>query len=122
MAADTLLRMQSPSRCLVLWLTDLAETAATPDVIEAASRAARRHLVLFVAMGQPKLKSVTDARPTNAAEMYRYTPPRSEMLQRRELLLGKLRASGVLVLDLDPGLAADAVVNQYLQIKERGLL
>src|SRR5258708_1205711 len=46
MAGDSLLGMQS-QRGLVLWLTDLAETAAVPEVIEAATRVATRHLVLF---------------------------------------------------------------------------
>src|ERR1035438_4549427 len=72
LAADTLLLTQS-RRGLVLWLTDLAETAATPEVIEAASRIARRHLLLFVAMGQPLLKGVLAQRPQTPLEMYRYT-------------------------------------------------
>jgi uncharacterized protein (DUF58 family) len=120
MAADALLQMQS-RRSLVLWLTDLAETAATPEVIEAATRVASRHLLLFVTMAQPKLRAVTEARPTNAAEMYRYVAA-LEMVQRRELLLGSLRERGALVLDLDPGQTAALVVNEYLRIKERGLL
>jgi uncharacterized protein (DUF58 family) len=120
LAADTLLLTQS-RRGLVLWLTDLAETAATPEVIEAASRIARRHLLLFVAMGQPLLKSVLAEKPQTKQEMYRYTAA-AEMVQRRELLLGRLRQQGALVLDLDPAAVAPAVVNEYLRVKEQGLL
>jgi uncharacterized protein (DUF58 family) len=120
LAADTLLLTQS-RRGLVLWLTDLAETAATPEVIEAAARIARRHLLLFVAMGQPLLKSVLAEKPQTAHEMYRYTAA-AEMVQRRELLLGRLRQQGALVLDLDPAAVAPAVVNEYLRVKEQGLL
>jgi uncharacterized protein (DUF58 family) len=120
LAADTLLLTQS-RRGLVLWLTDLAETAATPEVIEAASRIARRHLLLFVAMGQPLLKGVLAQRPQTPLEMYRYTAA-AEMVQRRELLLGRLRQQGARVLDLDPTAVAPAVVNEYLRVKEQGLL
>jgi uncharacterized protein (DUF58 family) len=120
LAADTLLLTQS-RRSLVLWLTDLAETAATPEVIEAASRIARRHLLLFVAMGQPLLQSVLAKRPQTTQEMYRYTAA-AEMVQRRELLLGRLRQQGAMVLDLDPAAVAPAVVNEYLRVKEQGLL
>jgi uncharacterized protein (DUF58 family) len=120
LAADTLLLAQS-RRGLVLWLTDLAETAATPEVIEAASRIARRHLLLFVAMGQPLLKTVLAEKPETPQEMYRYTAA-AEMAQRRELLLGRLRQQGALVLDLDPAAVAPAVVNEYLRVKEQGLL
>jgi len=120
MAGDSLLGLQS-RRSLVLWLTDLAETAAVPEVIEAATRVATRHLVLFVAMGQPQLDQVVTERPADAAAMYRYAAA-MEMVERRETLLRRLRGAGVLVLDLDPDAVASEVVNEYLRIKERGLL
>ena len=53
-AAEALLTLQK-RRSLVVWLTDLSETAATPEVIESVSRLARRHLVLFTVIGQPEL-------------------------------------------------------------------
>ncbi len=120
MAADCLLATQS-QRSLVLWLTDLAETAATPEVIEAASRVAGRHLVVFVAIGQPQLRQLASKEPRTRAEMYRYAAA-LEMIQRREALLGSLRARGARVLELNPDALAPAVVNEYLRIKERGLL
>ncbi len=120
LAADTLLLMQS-RRGLVLWLTDLAETAATPEVIEAAGRVARRHLLLFVTMSQAMLHGVLAEKPETAEAMYRYAAA-TEMAQRREVLLGRLRRQGALVLDLDPADVAPAVVNEYLRVKEMGLL
>src|SRR5207253_9474165 len=45
-AAETLLAAQK-RRSLIIWLTDLAETPATPDVIESALQMTTRHLVLF---------------------------------------------------------------------------
>lgn len=119
-AAHGLLQMQS-QRCLVVWLTDLPETAATPDVMEAASRLLPRHLVLFVAIGQPQLERLVGSKPESVGEMYRYVAAQ-EMVQRRELLLRGLRQQGALVLDLEPGQLALALVNQYLRVKERGLL
>ena len=53
--ADILMKRQS-RRALVVWRTDLAETAATPEVIEGAGRLLPRHLVFFVALGQPDLR------------------------------------------------------------------
>ncbi len=119
-AADLLLRLQS-QRSLVVWLTDLAETAATPEVIEAASRVLRRHLVLFAALGQPQLGFLGAKRPESLEEMYRYVAAQ-EMVQRREFLMRRMREQGVLALELDPGRLSTGLVNQYLQIKERGLL
>src|SRR5690348_391329 len=45
-ASEALLKCQR-RRSLIVWITDLAETAATPEVIESAGRLLPRHLVLF---------------------------------------------------------------------------
>jgi uncharacterized protein (DUF58 family) len=45
-----------------------------------------------------------------------------EVAERRELLLRRLRDQGVLTIDLEPGHLTDAVLNQYLEIKDRSLL
>jgi uncharacterized protein (DUF58 family) len=119
-AADLLLAGQK-RRSLVVWLTDLAETAATPEVIESASRLLTRHLVLFVAIGQPELPQLLAERPESVEAMYRYVAA-AEMVERRELLLRRLRQQGALTAELLPGRLATGIVNRYLEIKERSLL
>jgi uncharacterized protein (DUF58 family) len=119
-AAGYLLATQR-RRCLVVWLTEFAETAATPDVIESASRLLRRHLVLFVAITQPELHRLAARKPSSVREAYRYVAAQ-EMLQRREALLGRLRRQGALALELEPQQVPSGLVNQYLEIKERSLL
>lgn len=119
-AAEILLSLQS-RRSLILWLTDLAETAATPEVIECASRMASRHLVLLGVIGQPELRRLVAARPEDSSGMYRYTAA-LEILQRRDLLLRRLRQRGALTLEIEPERLSTALVNQYLEVKERSLL
>ena len=119
-AADSLLSRQR-SRSLVIWLTDLAETAATPEVIDSASRLLRQHLVLFVAVAQPELAELAARRPATEDEMYRYVAAQ-EVIQRRDLLLRRLREQGALALELEPGRLAGGLINQYLEVKERSLL
>jgi len=119
-AAEHLLSWQS-RRSLIVWLTDLAETAATPDVVECATKMATRHLVLLVVMGQPELRRLVASPPTNASEMYHYTAA-LEILQRRGLLLGRLRQQGALTLEVDPRQLSTALVNRYLEVKERSML
>jgi uncharacterized protein (DUF58 family) len=119
-AADTLLSRQR-RRSLVVWITDLAETTATPDVIENASRLTKHHLVLFVALGQPDLERLLSQRPESPTTMYRYVAG-LELVHRRELLLRRLREQGALALEIDPGRLSTALVNQYLQVKEQSLL
>jgi uncharacterized protein (DUF58 family) len=120
LAAELLLSLQS-RRSLIVWLTDLAETAATPEVIECAARMAKRHLVLLGIIGQPELHRVVAASPGDKSEMYRYTAA-LEIVQRRDLLLRRLRQQGALTLEVDPTKLSTAVVNRYLEVKERSLL
>lgn len=119
-AAHALLTEQH-RRSLIVWITDLAETAGTPDVVEYALQMTRRHLVLFAAVGQPDLNELVAQRPESEEEMFRYVAA-IEIVQRRELLLRRLRQRGVLAMELMPGALAVSLVNQYLDIKERSLI
>jgi uncharacterized protein (DUF58 family) len=120
LAAETLLQAQK-RRSLVVWVTDLAETAAVPEVIESTQRLLRRHLVLFVVLAQPDVARLAAATPASPAEMYRGMAAQ-EMLQRRDLLLRSLHEQGALTVQVNPQHLAPALLEQYLQIKERSLL
>ncbi|HEV2387799.1 MAG TPA: DUF58 domain-containing protein [Candidatus Acidoferrales bacterium] len=119
-AAEALLTLQKP-RSLVVWLSDLAEAATVPEVVENASRMARRHLVLLAVIGQPEMRSLLARNPETAGEMYRYVAAQ-EIVHRRDLLLRGLRQQGALAIETDPSRLSTALVNQYLEAKERGLL
>jgi uncharacterized protein (DUF58 family) len=108
-------------RSLIVWLTDLAETAMTPDVIEAAAMMMPKHLVLFVVIGQPDLGELAAKRPQSETEMYQVAAAQ-EMVHRRELLLARLRERGALALEVSTRGISPALVNSYLQIKERNQL
>jgi len=119
-ATATLNRLQ-PRRALILWVTDLAETAMRPEVIDGAMQLLRRHVLLFVAMAQPEVESIAQARPKNVEQMFRAAAAQ-EMAGRRELLLARLHEHGALTLDLNPEALTSSVLNQYLTIKERAMV
>ena len=119
-AVHTLLSEQK-RRSLIVWITDFAETATTPEVLEFAMHMANRHLIVFAAMGQPDLNALAAATPETTGDMYRHVAA-LEIADRRSALLGALRQRGVLVLELMPGMLASSLVNQYMDVKERGLL
>ena len=116
-ATAALNRLQ-PRRSLILWVTDLAETAMRPEVIDGAIGLLHRHVLLFVAMAQPDVKSIATTRPGNVQQMFRAAAAQ-ELTVRRELLLAQLREQGALTLDLDPRYLTAAVLNEYLKIKEQ---
>lgn len=120
LAARVLLETQS-RRSLIVWITDFAETPMTPEVIEYATRMTQRHVVVFAAMSQPDLFAVAAGIPQDEREMFRQTAA-LEVVERRELLLRRLRQRGVLAIDLAPGELASALVNKYLEVKDRSLI
>jgi uncharacterized protein (DUF58 family) len=119
-ATATLNRLQ-PRRALILWITDLAETAMRPEVIDGATQLLRRHVLLFVAMAQPEVESIAQARPKTVDQMFRAAAAQ-EMAARRELLLTRLHEHGALTLDLNPEALTSSVLNQYLTVKERAMV
>jgi uncharacterized protein (DUF58 family) len=119
-ATATLNRLQ-PRRSLILWVTDLAETAMRPEVIDGALQLLRRHVLLFVAMAQPEVEQIAQARPKNLEQMFRASAAQ-EMAGRRELLLARLHEQGALTLDLNPEALTSSVLNQYLTVKERAMV
>jgi uncharacterized protein (DUF58 family) len=119
-ATATLNRLQ-PRRALILWVTDLAETAMRPEVIDGALQLLRRHVLLFVAMAQPEVEQIAQARPNDLEQMFRASAAQ-EMAGRRELLLARLHEQGALTLDLNPEALTSSVLNQYLTVKERAMV
>ncbi len=111
-------------RSLVVWLTDLAETAMTPEVIEAASMMMPRHLVLFVVIGQPDLGELAARTPQGTGESGDVSGcgGAGDGASRRELLLARLRERGALAMEVNSGAVSPVIVNAYLQIKERNQL
>jgi uncharacterized protein (DUF58 family) len=119
--ATAVLNRLQPRRALILWVTDLAETAMCPEVIDGALQLLRRHVLLFVAMAQPEVEQIAQARPNNLEEMFRSSAAQ-EMAGRRELLLARLHEQGALTLDLNPEALTSSVLNQYLTVKERAMV
>jgi uncharacterized protein (DUF58 family) len=119
-ATATLNRLQ-PRRSLILWVTDLAETAMRPEVIDGALQLLRRHVLLFVAMAQPEVDQIAVMRPKNVDQMF-LSAAAQEMAGRRELLLARLHEQGALTMDLNPEALTSTVLNQYLTVKERAMV
>ena len=80
-----------------------------------------RHLPLAVVVRDPALDRLASARPATAGAAFERAAA-EELLAAREEGLAAMRARGVLVLDVPPAGAADAVIEQYTRLKRRGVL
>ena len=119
-AAATLMHRQS-RRSLILWMTDFAETAMQPEVLDAAASLVRRHLLLFIAISHQDVQRLADAMPETVDAMFE-TAAAQELLNRRERLLRRLQERGAMTLETRPESLAAAALNRYLEVKEQGIL
>ncbi len=118
-AATTLMHRQS-RRSLILWMTDFAETAMQPEVLDAAAQLVRRHLVLFIAISQLDLQRQAAMMPETVEAMFETAA--QELLARRQRLLRRLQERGAMTLETQPEFLAASVLNRYLEVKEQGIL
>jgi len=119
-AAASLLSLQS-RRALIVWLTEIAETAGVPDVIEGGQQMAGRHVVLLAVPRSTELLALAETDPTSTDRMYQVMAAQ-QTAERREALIHSLRQRGVMALEWTPGHLSAALVDRYLQVKERSLV
>jgi uncharacterized protein (DUF58 family) len=109
------------SRGLILWVTEMAESAGRPEVVAAAAELVRRHLVVLVLLTHPELDALATREPKNVNEMFSTTAAQ-EMLERRKVRLAQLRQQGVLVVETTPAQLGVDAITKYLEVKAQGLL
>jgi uncharacterized protein (DUF58 family) len=108
-------------RSLVVWLTDLAETAMIPEVVDSAMQLLPQQLVLFVVIAQPDLAQAALREPKNADDMFQAAAAQ-EVMHRREVLLARMQERGALAIEVNSAALSSTVVNAYLDIKQRNQL
>jgi uncharacterized protein (DUF58 family) len=108
-------------RSLVVWITDLADLAMTPEVVTAVLQAARRHLVVLAVIGQPDITEILAKAPKGPQGSFLYAAA-TEVTSRRELMLSRLRARGVHALEINASNLAISVLNKYLEVKQKNLI
>jgi uncharacterized protein (DUF58 family) len=109
------------TRGLILWITEIAESAGRPDVVSAAAELVRRHLVVLVLLIHPELDALVAREPNTVDEMFTAAAAQ-EMLDRRRGSILQLRQLGVLVIETSPAEVGAAAITKYLDAKARGLL
>lgn len=109
-------------RSLIVLFTDVIDVRSSRAVIALTARSAERHLPLVVALRNEQL--VTASIPSLGAtdEQTYESAAAEELLSAREEALQIMRQAGVAVLDTQPTSMTAALINRYLEIKERSAL
>ena len=108
-------------RGLIVWITELADTAGRPALVTAAAELARRHLVVLVLLKHPELDSLANEMPADRAAMF-HAAAATEMEERRRKTIAQLERQGVLIVEATAEKIGVRAVSEYLEVKARGLL
>lgn len=120
-AAFSQLAARNRKRALTVVFTDVIDRTASEALVAHVGSLRPRHLPLAVTLRDPALEALGTRRPANNVEAFERAAA-EELLTAREEALAEMRRKGVLILDVSPKRAAEAVVEQYSQLKRRGLL
>jgi uncharacterized protein (DUF58 family) len=108
-------------RGLIVWITELVDSAGRPELVTAASELVRRHLVVLVLLKHPELEALAASTPTTREEMFRAAAAQ-EMLERRRATIAQLERQGVLIVETTAAEVGVQAVSKYLEVKAEGLL
>ncbi|MEP7381156.1 MAG: DUF58 domain-containing protein [Gemmatimonadota bacterium] len=120
-AAFAYLSQRNRKRALTVIFTDVVDRTASEALVAQLGSLRPRHLPLAVALRDPALDRLAAARPATVLEAYERAAA-EELLQSRDGALAEMRARGVVVLDVPPAGAAEAVVAQYALLKRRAMI
>lgn len=115
------IKMMQRRRGLMVWITELVDSAGKPELVTAASELVRRHLVVLVLLKHPELEELAARVPKTREEMF-HTAAAQEMLERRRETIAHLERQGVLIVETTAEEVGARAVSQYLEVKARGLL
>ncbi len=118
-AAMELLKRQK-KRSLVVIITNIRDED-TDDLLPALQLLRKRHLVLLASMQEEIIQQTLENPITSFDDALRTAASR-EYLGHREQAFDKIRASGVICLDVPPSELSVSLVNKYLEIKSSGKL
>ena len=115
------LAARNRKRALTVFFTDVIDRFASDALVANVATLRPRHLPLAVTLRNAELDAAATQRPATARDAFRKAAA-EELLHAREEALGHMRRAGVLVIDVTPERAAQAVVTKYLDLKRRGTL
>ena len=119
--AMTHLALRLGRRSMVVILTDVQDREASKELVAHCLRLSSKHLVLVVAMSDPAVLAARNAPIATGARAYEWAAAEEFVASRRESF-ELMRRGGVLGLDVVAGSLSPALVERYLELKERALL
>ena len=111
----------SKRRSLVIVITDLVDEEGSKELLTSLRLLRPRHLPLVVTIADRDLRAVVSNAPETARDLFTQSVA-EEIMYLREAALRLVESQGGLALDVTAAALAPAILEKYLQVKERGLL
>jgi uncharacterized protein (DUF58 family) len=111
----------SKRRSLVVLLTDLVDEEGSKELLASLKLLRPRHLPLVVTIADRDLRAVVSEAPATVKDLFTQSVA-EEIMYLREAALRRVESQGGLALDVTAATLAPALLEKYLQVKERGLL
>jgi uncharacterized protein (DUF58 family) len=111
----------SKRRSLVILITDLVDEEGSKELLTSLRLLRPRHLPLVVTIADRDLRAVVSNAPETARDLFTQSVA-EEIMYLRETALRLVESQGGLALDVTAAALAPAILEKYLQVKERGLL
>jgi uncharacterized protein (DUF58 family) len=115
------LRAHVHKRSLMVFFTDMVDPVAQSAVLAQIGTLARRHLVVCVFMNDAAIDKRLENAAPDAAGAYE-TAVALELREERKTAASVLSRMGVQVIDVPAKRLTTALIDKYLQVKQRGLL
>ena len=111
----------SKRRSLVVLLTDLVDEEGSKELLTSLRLLRPRHLPLVVTIADRDLRAVVSEPPATTRDLFTQSVA-EEIMHLREAALRLVESQGGLALDVTAAALAPALLEKYIQVKERGLL
>lgn len=108
-------------RSMIVVFSEFTDPTSAELMIESIGRLVSRHLVLFVTMADAELEALSSAEP-DAIDTLSRAVTADLLLRQRALVIRRLRALGVDVIEAPYHLIGTRLIDAYLRIKRSGAI
>ncbi len=115
------LRAHLHKRSLIVFLTDVIDPLAQVSLLAELGALARRHLVVCVFMNDAAVQSALDLEPRDVDDAYRASVALG-LVEERRTAAATLARAGIVVVDVPAAKLTTSVIDEYLRVKQRGML
>ncbi len=119
--ALTELNARTPKRSLIIIFSDFVDTTTAELLLENITVLSKRHVVVFVILRDPAFEEMVETAPQNMDNVAELVSAGQTLAERR-LVLERLAALGVTIVDTKPGAVTAELISTYLDIKARELI